>query len=368
MAFRLRAELAAAAGLLLIALGAPLWTPDFGTVFSPPQSQTRALSEEMAQASARYQEAAHAHLLMPLLPAAGDPVRIAGMAPADSAAVAAHVRQEIGDVVPRARVAVFQADTSDIFRAGMVQDSALRVALRFGPRMRLYFGGSGDDAYCFTATTGAGVTSLLRTLRLREQPGRARASEMMATGPCRFWAKYSAPGAQIASWLHDGHARYLWSDVDAGKDFHSSSRRGFLGTFNGFYLDVPVHGVRCLSGQQRGCIDALDYSSSAGGGIAAQSGGQGFGYGEGALFAMIEEEFGSERFARFWSSGADLETAFAGAFGVAMDEWLMRWAQQRFGVEENSPRMDVLSVLLSLLTAVAALGAGAVVVQRRRIA
>jgi hypothetical protein len=68
------------------------------------------------------------------------------------------------------------------------------------------------------------------------------------------------------------------------------------------------------------------------------------------LLYDLEEEFGRERFSRFWTSDADVEEAFLSAFGEPPEEWLMRWAQARWGHLRVGPGIPFQAGFLSFLT------------------
>jgi hypothetical protein len=71
------------------------------------------------------------------------------------------------------------------------------------------------------------------------------------------------------------------------------------------------------------------------------------------LLAELEARYGSEAFARFWTSDADVAVAFEDAFGTPLGSWTMEWVQTEIGTYRagTAPRAAALgwSVLTILL-------------------
>jgi hypothetical protein len=83
------------------------------------------------------------------------------------------------------------------------------------------------------------------------------------------------------------------------------------------------------------------------------------------LSDLVRDE-GPDRFARFWRSGAPLDSAFAAAYGRSLEQharqWLRAWRDVRAG-----PYIRASSVLVSLVFALAVAGFAAVWTVRRRV-
>ena len=92
-----------------------------------------------------------------------------------------------------------------------------------------------------------------------------------------------------------------------------------------------------------------------------------FGDAESWWMGELEEEFGVERFRRFWQSEQGPDQAFLAVFGEPMAEWTMRWAQARQGIQRAGPSTDRLSVLLTMLTVLACSGAAVAMGTRKRV-
>jgi len=81
----------------------------------------------------------------------------------------------------------------------------------------------------------------------------------------------------------------------------------------------------------------------------------------------LEAEFGTERFARFWTSDQPVDQAFLEAFGEPIEEWTMGWGQGLMGYHKAGPSTDPLSILLTLLTVATCRGVAAVTGTRRSV-
>jgi hypothetical protein len=75
---------------------------------------------------------------------------------------------------------------------------------------------------------------------------------------------------------------------------------------------------------------------------------------------------GRDRFAAFWRSPATIDSAFAGTYGLSLEQWTMSWARQG-GEVRVGPYVRRSSVLLSLLLVVLVVGAGAMLTTRRQV-
>jgi hypothetical protein len=118
-------------------------------------------------------------------------------------------------------------------------------------------------------------------------------------------------------------------------------------------------GEACVMGMRDGCLRAF---LKGGGGSPAdlslpvaftsERAGSSVGFGgmRARLLYDLEEEFGSERFARFWTSESDVEEAFRAVYGEPVEEWLVRWAQARWGPLRVGPQVPLQATFLSFLT------------------
>lgn len=195
-------------------------------------------------------------------------------------------------------------------------------------------------------------------------------------GPCLLHAKYGSPGEGMFRWLRAGG--YALAEGSMGTwnwsrrrylPAYDISRVVFLGWFGS---GLSQDGLACAGGKEESCLRALPGMAKGGtptvvlpwplGEIGFSEpedfplaySGRGslsrFGRAGARLLYDLEEEFGPERFARFWKSDQDVETAFEAAFGKPIEDWLMGWLQARWGVPEVGAGVPLQASLLSFLT------------------
>ena len=188
-------------------------------------------------------------------------------------------------------------------------------------------------------------------------------------GPCAFWGRYGQPGSSIHRWLMDGgsefatHSSSRWS-VEEDLDWLEVERRRRAWT--------SILGQACMAGRPAACEEVVLRGDSvqARHGVAMRVGDFSSRHlipGQQTLLADLEREFGRERFARFWTSSQDVEPAFHAAFGIGLGEWVVHWSTQRFGLREAGARMDVLTLVLSIVFVVSFAFLAAVIAVRRRV-
>ncbi|HUP89752.1 MAG TPA: hypothetical protein VM100_10385 [Longimicrobiales bacterium] len=168
-------------------------------------------------------------------------------------------------------------------------------------------------------------------------------------GACPFYGRYGAPGDSVARWLTASNARfYSFDPIEF--EFNRSRREQVLLQFGRGYIDVPITARACAAHRLDECANAFvavpDQSKRSwlgdmwgGGALPSQH----------AVLSRLELEFGEERFGRFWTSDADVPTAFASAFGVTVGEWVYRQTNQLRGYVRATPRMSLQTVLLTLV-------------------
>ena len=215
-------------------------------------------------------------------------------------------------------------------------------------------------------------------------------------GPCRLWARYGHPSPAVGNWLKAGAYRLAEAPSEWPVPKTAPRRRGRFGLRGDemrWLSMVSPLGASCLAGRPDDCAAAVAdtgrlvdraslllgdevlrptssiprssspeplYWSVGGGGV--------FGLGDEAMLAKLEQQYGPERFAKFWSAPAqDVDTAFESAFGLPLGEWVMQWAQKTYGVEPKGPRVDFITALLSILMLGAMIGIAIAVAQRRQV-
>jgi hypothetical protein len=237
----------------------------------------------------------------------------------------------------------------------------------------------GDRPYCFTLHTYPAEGSAFDTsaLQVEELPN-----------PCRVVGRFGVPGPRIAEWLDRG----AWG-------FGSSGERVMVdhqGLRNRSYAEWPYFGTRkhplaTANAVAGGCMahDATDCESAILDPIAREgprseltravgsspasfaevdwADESPFGYLDDSLFAELEDEFGAEAFARFWSSEQEVPAAFEAAFGVELGDWVLAWVDAQMGTSPTGPGIPFGDLILAILTVGLLTAAGSRVAMRRQI-
>jgi hypothetical protein len=216
-----------------------------------------------------------------------------------------------------------------------------------------------ESPFCFLVDPelGAGA-NLQRTLARMTWTGSDSSGAPNPLGPCGLHAKYGSPGDGVFAWLRaggyalgEGSLAYWDQRILGGRaERRFGSRRIYR---------LSTNGEACVMGLREGCLRAF---LKGGGGsptgssfpVAFTLEGAGSDAGFGGMRARVlydlEEEFGSERFARFWTSDLEVEEAFRGVYGEPVEEWLVRWAQARWGPLKVGPQVPLQATFLSFLT------------------
>lgn len=208
-------------------------------------------------------------------------------------------------------------------------------------------------------------------------------------GPCRLYAAYGIPGAELRAWLDAsalGFARVHvpgWAAEVAGTAPPRSD--GTMRLFGVWRPPLARYGLpvqACLAGRATACGRAVsdlelvmprwgDRGWLAANTPASSYGSQmpdaPFGYLDDALLYEWEAEFGSEAFARFWTSGEPMPEAFETAFGVPLGEWVLGWVGQHAELYRAGPSLPWSSVWTSVLVLAGLAGVATVAGVRRRV-
>src|SRR2546430_17061892 len=89
------------------------------------------------------------------------------------------------------------------------------------------------------------------------------------------------------------------------------------------------------------------------------------GIGLNTLVAQAEADFGAERFGKFWRSSASVPVAFENAFGERIDDFASQLLRANEGSRSAGPRLELITVILSLATIVALAVATSLITNRR---
>jgi len=181
-----------------------------------------------------------------------------------------------------------------------------------------------------------------------------------ALGLCGMHARFGEPGAPVAEWLQAGGALYA---APWGLGWSANGRR-IRGTFglrtanfgagHGRELDVEM----CATGTEGTCAvlflqplkgnaltqgkPVVTYPGMRTNALALRAN----------LIDQLINEFGEESFSHFWRSDRPVTDAFAGAFGISVDQWMRDVVQTKYGRLARGPRVasaDAAGVCLFLL-------------------
>jgi hypothetical protein len=196
-------------------------------------------------------------------------------------------------------------------------------------------------------------------------------------GPCAFVARYGLPSPTIDAWIRAGahrFARLRRTAVTRPRTYPESAwpyqlasvqavwlracRAGRMDVCRRFMLDGSV---------RREGRDTFDSDVGSAGRAAFDMQSRNEPPAVPTLLADLEQEFGPERFARFWNGQGTVEEAFAAAFGMDIGEWTRDWSRRADPGSTLAARLDAGTVLLALLTTIALAAIAAIVALRRQI-
>jgi len=248
-------------------------------------------------------------------------------------------------------------------------------------RAEIYTGVSSKVPFCVTvlltdSTPSYDVDALARFAWLNT----SRSGSL--TGVCYYWGRYGAPGSRVDEWLRSGGYRFAtMRSTHSIQQLVSPTRRPFRPSYR-LAGNGSVHALRCIAGDLESCQNAvldsmarlrrsrspINYNSP----VAFQyerydRNFYSFGGADPVLLAELERYYGPERFEKFWTSGLEVEGAFEAAFGKPLATWTMEWAQSRLNARPASTRLDIQTLLLSLVAVAIFAGASVSVLERRQV-
>jgi hypothetical protein len=237
-----------------------------------------------------------------------------------------------------------------------------------------------------------------RVERLRlfvEERARAPGEAPNPLGPCALYAAFGPAGPHVDEWLGEGGYLFGAGDRPEGPEPAPASRvrsdvapRGLFGRREGYPVDLnlSLFAEACLQGKEEGCRTALfqevPEAVQRSRGLALRSGVGEVTYfsewmlgpywagmfvgAERRLLWDLAEEFGTDRFRRFWGSERGVEEAFQAAFGEPMTSWVVRWGRRQVRPLADPGAMPWPDVLLTLLAVALLAGLGVAVHGRGR--
>ncbi len=262
----------------------------------------------------------------------------------------------------------------------IVSISAHDVYLMSGPASMSHL-----NFYLPVATDGETCLAAIALQRRYEADWHRRvndaAENFALLGPCAYYAAFGRPGVHIEDWLESSDYKpAMWPAwaVDAEPlgplsprelPWVRSDREGDLLPCAAGNRDACRAGAlrpaRFLEtylrrnpayGRERGIVGARArwwYPSAMGPNVER-------------LLSDLLVDMGEGRFARFWTAEAPLETAFADAFGVELEDWMMRWARIQVGDIER-PVPDPSWAALGLLLTAVFVGGATFLVRGRQV-
>jgi hypothetical protein len=321
--------------------------------------RARANMVALMAADRAYREHARADSLLSLLPAS--PGVTVQLSPALEAAARdtlnAFIARETAAIdQPRGRAALFLIE--DTFGGHPAVRQRADAASR-----EIYTGVDSAGAYC--AMVGMGRIGNNGSMFIDGYQHLRRSHHTGILGPCTFVARYGAPGARMSHWLRAGG--YTLAEVPgpaANIEANDAPAPMFWTS-----VDLMIRG--CIAGRADLCDRIVSFEPQPERPGAATMhllpSYRFSGTAHRLLLSEAEAAFGHDRFARFWTSDADVPVAFASAFGIEFGDWLREWGREYYGEQTLGPGLGAASVLLSLLAVLALAAAAAAVSIRRRV-
>jgi hypothetical protein len=246
----------------------------------------------------------------------------------------------------------------------------LGVPIRFGGSATLYFGRRE-----FVMGTHEGLPYCATAMAIERRRSHILVNQITRSGligGCRWWAEYGAPGRHIAEWLERGGIRFgAYHDPATGwETLRENYRPGMLRFGQRPRWALPLRGQACLAGRTDVCAQAVlapdTVNADPRDSEYAMESTRWLVFGEQRMFAALEQQFGKERFARFWMSHQPPEAAFQAAFGVELGDWLHQWMQP-IGYLAAGARLEGGSIFMTLILLGMLAGGVVLTAQRRRI-
>lgn len=222
----------------------------------------------------------------------------------------------------------------------------------FSDRRQPFFSGiKGGFPYCVTSVDAYDSKSPFNVWEKADGKIHRRLSgyrENAILGPCSFYGRYGAPSSSVQRWLQASNARFYSFDP-MEYEFRRERNESMLFQFGSRWIDVPITARACAAHRLDQCAHAFSdlpdrsmrlwLGNYWGGGVLPS---------QHTVLNWLEAEFGSERFARFWKSDADISTAFASAFGMPVGEWVYAQTTELRKYIRATPRMSFQTIILTL--------------------
>ena len=192
---------------------------------------------------------------------------------------------------------------------------------------------------------------------------RTREAQAIDLGPCSLLDRFGIPGREIGRWFaNEGGTGTAAHWAPSPRDPDESTLRSWD------YDNVGLYS--CASGNDAGCRALLNrqqirrewFGWDYPGVYLIQS--NMFRAGpETHLLYDLMEQFGPEKFQRFWKSDLALEAAFERVYGMQLTAWMSGWARQFVRPAGNTRRIPLILTLI----AAGSLGLALVYTNRRQV-
>ncbi len=228
-----------------------------------------------------------------------------------------------------------------------------------------------------------------------------RSTDRAALGPCALYATFGKPGAQVARWL----ASTGWEPVqDVDWSQPSPIVQNDISWQFSYYDDLAAwvsggsnqswwirsilsdDAIACIGGEPARCSAGIESDEAASKDARAWRAqvidarsfavyrgwyygwANHFGPAESWLISDMVRGLGRERFAAFWRSPANVDTAFAQASGTPLGTWAEHWAQRQYGHDDLGPVIPRRAWWAGLVVLVMGLGAAIGFARERQVA
>lgn len=190
-------------------------------------------------------------------------------------------------------------------------------------------------------------------------------------GACWLWARYGMPGPAIAEWMAETGLSAATTARATPDDFYDETAP-FLAVGGRLTANLPTHqqylADACIGGGLSHCR-SLFLTSPVPSGMGSLIGTSRWsGFLPRHWLHSLEAEHGPEKMADFWTSDADVATAFETAFGADLETTMMELGRARFGNRRTGPRLAGAGWLGLLGALVIGVGSAVSVTRRRSVA
>jgi hypothetical protein len=213
-------------------------------------------------------------------------------------------------------------------------------------------------------------------------------------GTCAYYLRFGPPGDAVGAWLAEGSyilaQEPTWA-VQPGQPPLEPGRRGpsrTVGWWDPYFRTTTFELDACAAGDRRVCgmIAVGEEAYQPDPRLASRrvfnrrimppglapvvrywSLRHPLGWASQAYLADMVSDLGAERFQRFWSSDLPVDSAFAVAMGMPLDQWTVRWARAHVGLPRRGPTVPLSSAAVGLLLAGVIVGGAIALVTQRQV-